>query len=158
MATPAERYGWINRALPADRLSDFVRSLAHRIASFPAAGHVAGAFLRLHRPSDDLTIRRDVETSSAGSRESFLAPHAIKTVNNNQTASITQSVTMLTLSTNFSWFEREFFGSSRRTRTYNPWVNSVRALLLKMRDLSLVSGEKTQSPAARIWSGPRVPA
>ena len=37
----AERYGWINRALPADRLSDFVRSLAHRIASFPAAGHVA---------------------------------------------------------------------------------------------------------------------
>jgi enoyl-CoA hydratase/carnithine racemase len=37
----AERYGWINRALPADRLSDFVRSLAHRIAGFPAAGHVA---------------------------------------------------------------------------------------------------------------------
>jgi hypothetical protein len=49
------------------------------------------------------------------------------------------------------------FGSSRRTRTYNPWVNSIRALLLKMRDLSPVSGEKTQSPAARIWSGPRVP-
>ncbi|MDB6011033.1 MAG: hypothetical protein JWL65_3283 [Gammaproteobacteria bacterium] len=37
----AERYGWINRALPADALADFVRSLAHRIASFPAAGHVA---------------------------------------------------------------------------------------------------------------------
>jgi len=37
----AERYGWINRALPNDRLSDFVRSLAHRIAKFPAAGHVA---------------------------------------------------------------------------------------------------------------------
>src|ERR1700730_13980463 len=37
----AERYGWINRALPAGRLSDFVRSLAHRIARFPAAGHVA---------------------------------------------------------------------------------------------------------------------
>ena len=37
----AERYGWINRALPADRLSDFVRSLAHRIAGFPAAGRVA---------------------------------------------------------------------------------------------------------------------
>jgi len=36
----AEGYGWINRALPADRLSDFVRSLAHRIARFPAAGHV----------------------------------------------------------------------------------------------------------------------
>jgi len=37
----AERYGWINRALPADVLDDFVRSLAHRIARFPAAGHVA---------------------------------------------------------------------------------------------------------------------
>jgi enoyl-CoA hydratase/carnithine racemase len=37
----AERYGWINRALPADALGEFVRSLAHRIARFPAAGHVA---------------------------------------------------------------------------------------------------------------------
>jgi enoyl-CoA hydratase/carnithine racemase len=37
----AERYGWINRALPADALGGFVRSLAHRIAGFPAAGHVA---------------------------------------------------------------------------------------------------------------------
>jgi enoyl-CoA hydratase/carnithine racemase len=36
----AERYGWINRALPANALGDFVRSLAHRIASFPAAGHI----------------------------------------------------------------------------------------------------------------------
>ena len=34
----AERYGWINRALPADELGDFVSSLAHRIAAFPAAG------------------------------------------------------------------------------------------------------------------------
>ena len=32
----AERYGWINRALPASALGDFVRSLAHRIAEFPA--------------------------------------------------------------------------------------------------------------------------
>jgi enoyl-CoA hydratase/carnithine racemase len=35
----AERYGWINRALPAAALGDFVRTLAQRIASFPAAGH-----------------------------------------------------------------------------------------------------------------------
>jgi enoyl-CoA hydratase/carnithine racemase len=35
----AERYGWINRALPAGELGDFVRSLALRIASFPVAGH-----------------------------------------------------------------------------------------------------------------------
>ena len=34
----AERYGWINRALPAEALDDFVSSLARRIASFPAAG------------------------------------------------------------------------------------------------------------------------
>jgi enoyl-CoA hydratase/carnithine racemase len=34
----AERYGWINRAVPASTLREFVRSLAHRIASFPAGG------------------------------------------------------------------------------------------------------------------------
>src|ERR671933_3041510 len=37
----AERYGWINRALPAAALGEFVSALAHRIAGFPAAGHVA---------------------------------------------------------------------------------------------------------------------
>jgi enoyl-CoA hydratase/carnithine racemase len=36
----AERYGWINRAMPADALGDFVASLALRIARFPAPGHV----------------------------------------------------------------------------------------------------------------------
>ncbi|WP_167448925.1 enoyl-CoA hydratase/isomerase family protein [Mesorhizobium hawassense] len=33
----AERYGWINRALPAAALGEFVASLAHRIAGFPSA-------------------------------------------------------------------------------------------------------------------------
>jgi enoyl-CoA hydratase/carnithine racemase len=37
----AERYGWINRALPATELGDFVRALAHRIAGFPGAGLTA---------------------------------------------------------------------------------------------------------------------
>src|SRR5262245_5465365 len=37
-ADVAERYGWINRALPGAALSEFVGSLAHRIARFPAAG------------------------------------------------------------------------------------------------------------------------
>lgn len=37
----AERYCWINRALPAAVLGDFVAALAHRIARFPAAGRVA---------------------------------------------------------------------------------------------------------------------
>jgi enoyl-CoA hydratase/carnithine racemase len=40
-AETAERYGWINRALPANALGGFVSSLAHRIAGFPAAGRVA---------------------------------------------------------------------------------------------------------------------
>src|ERR1700759_1741745 len=35
----AERYGWINRALPAESLGEFVASLARRISRFPAAGH-----------------------------------------------------------------------------------------------------------------------
>jgi enoyl-CoA hydratase/carnithine racemase len=37
----AERYGWINRALPAGALGGFVTSLAHRIAGFPQAGRFA---------------------------------------------------------------------------------------------------------------------
>jgi enoyl-CoA hydratase/carnithine racemase len=37
----AELYSWINRAFPASALGAFVRSLAHRIAGFPAAGRVA---------------------------------------------------------------------------------------------------------------------
>jgi enoyl-CoA hydratase/carnithine racemase len=36
----AERYGWINRALPASAVDGFVSSLAQRIAGFPAAGRV----------------------------------------------------------------------------------------------------------------------
>jgi enoyl-CoA hydratase/carnithine racemase len=35
-ADEAERYGWINRALPPAELAAFVSRLAHRIASFPA--------------------------------------------------------------------------------------------------------------------------
>lgn len=37
----AERYGWINRALPAAVLGEFVRTLANRIVGLPAAGQVA---------------------------------------------------------------------------------------------------------------------
>jgi len=33
----AERYGYVNRALPADQLTAFVERLAYRIASFPAS-------------------------------------------------------------------------------------------------------------------------
>jgi enoyl-CoA hydratase/carnithine racemase len=34
----AERYGWINRALPVAALDEFVMALARRIGAFPAAG------------------------------------------------------------------------------------------------------------------------
>ena len=34
----AERYGWINRAIPSAALGPFVASLAHRIGDFPAEG------------------------------------------------------------------------------------------------------------------------
>ena len=34
-AETAERYGWVNRALPADEIGPFVDRLARRIASFP---------------------------------------------------------------------------------------------------------------------------
>jgi enoyl-CoA hydratase/carnithine racemase len=37
----AERYGWINRAMPANAIADFVKSLAHRISKFPAGGLAA---------------------------------------------------------------------------------------------------------------------
>jgi enoyl-CoA hydratase/carnithine racemase len=37
-AETAERYGWINRALPDAELDEFVARLARRIASFPSAG------------------------------------------------------------------------------------------------------------------------
>src|SRR6267154_2153892 len=41
----AERYGYINRALPGHELTPFVEKLAHRIASFPphAIGHIKAA-------------------------------------------------------------------------------------------------------------------
>ena len=61
-ATLAERYGWINRALPAAELGEFVRALATRIAGFPAA---ARALIKERvdaialGPADD--FRRDSE-------------------------------------------------------------------------------------------------
>jgi enoyl-CoA hydratase/carnithine racemase len=66
----AERYGWINRALPANALSDFVRSLAHRIARFPPAGLVAVKD-RVNAialaPVED--FRRDSDLFGEGARE-----------------------------------------------------------------------------------------
>src|SRR5262245_3803246 len=40
-ADVAERYGWINRLLPATVPDAFVASFSHRIAKFPADGYLA---------------------------------------------------------------------------------------------------------------------
>jgi enoyl-CoA hydratase/carnithine racemase len=65
----AERYGWINRALPAAELSEFVKSLAHRIARFPAAGHalVKERVNAICLPSID-DLRRDSDLFLEGTR------------------------------------------------------------------------------------------
>jgi enoyl-CoA hydratase/carnithine racemase len=65
----AERYGWINRALPADEIDDFVSSLAHRIAKFPAAGHavVKERVNAIALPSVE-DIRRDSDLFLEGTR------------------------------------------------------------------------------------------
>jgi enoyl-CoA hydratase/carnithine racemase len=66
----AERYGWTNRALPANTLGDFVRSLAHRIAKFPAAG-LAAVKDRVNAialaPVDD--FRRDSDLFGMGAQD-----------------------------------------------------------------------------------------
>jgi enoyl-CoA hydratase/carnithine racemase len=65
----AERYGWVNRTLPANALGAFVKTLAHRIAAFPAAGHVA-VKTRVNAislaPAED--FRRDSELFGEGVR------------------------------------------------------------------------------------------
>lgn len=50
-AVTAERYGWINRALPAAELDDFVNRLAHNIAALPE-GIIAAA--KQAMPAPDL--------------------------------------------------------------------------------------------------------
>jgi enoyl-CoA hydratase/carnithine racemase len=66
----AERYGWINRALPAKELGEFVNSLAHRIARFPA-GSIAAIKDRVNAislaPAED--FRRDSDLFGEGARK-----------------------------------------------------------------------------------------
>lgn len=50
-ATTAERYGWINRALPAEALDEFVERLARNVSALPE-GVIAAAKMAL--PSEDL--------------------------------------------------------------------------------------------------------
>ena len=68
----AERYGWINRALPADALGQFVSALAHRVAGFPAA---AQRMLKERvnaialAPADDFRRDSDLFLEAAGRPE-----------------------------------------------------------------------------------------
>lgn len=55
----AERYGWINRALPDAELDGFVERLARRIAGFPAEGVRAAK-----RAVDDLTLAEPAQVRS----------------------------------------------------------------------------------------------
>jgi enoyl-CoA hydratase/carnithine racemase len=66
----AERYGWINRALPAASLDDFVTSMAHRIARFPAAGRavVKHRINAIALPPVE-EIRRDSDLFAEGMRD-----------------------------------------------------------------------------------------
>ena len=67
----AERYGWINRTVPAAALGEFVRSVAHRIAGVPAAGR-AVLKARINAialaPADD--FRRDSDLFVERARDS----------------------------------------------------------------------------------------
>src|SRR6201988_5377920 len=65
----AERYGWINRALPANEIADFVRALAQRIARFPAMGQVVvkERVNAIALPSAE-DIRRDSDLFLEGTR------------------------------------------------------------------------------------------
>ncbi|MFC6155626.1 enoyl-CoA hydratase/isomerase family protein [Kribbella jiaozuonensis] len=69
----AERYGWINRALPADELGDFVETLAQRIGTFPLAGLTAIKD-RVNAislaPVEDFQLDSDLFGSHVGSAES----------------------------------------------------------------------------------------
>jgi enoyl-CoA hydratase/carnithine racemase len=66
----AERYGWINRALPDEELEPYVTALAHRVARFPQA-----ALLMLKQRVNAITLasegdyRRDSELFGEGFQE-----------------------------------------------------------------------------------------
>jgi enoyl-CoA hydratase/carnithine racemase len=72
----AERYGWINRALPDNELQSYVAALAHRIARFPQS-----ALWTLKERVNAITLapeadfRRDSELFGEGFRDGGEAKH-----------------------------------------------------------------------------------
>ncbi|PRY04442.1 enoyl-CoA hydratase/isomerase family protein [Paraburkholderia sp. BL25I1N1] len=69
----AERYGWINRAIPQSELEPFVRALAYRIAEFPATGLIANK-----RRINDVSLAplADVRTDAALFQQTIREPRA----------------------------------------------------------------------------------
>jgi len=67
----AERYGWVNRALPADELDGFVSDLAHRLARFPPIG-LASIKMRVNDIA--LAPAEDFRKDSTTFLENFRAP------------------------------------------------------------------------------------
>lgn len=63
----AERYGWINRAVPARDLDSFVASLAHKIAALPAGGQatIKSRVNAVSLPSTE-DVQRDFELYMKG--------------------------------------------------------------------------------------------
>ena len=86
-ADEAERYGWVNRALPDAELDAFVASLARRIASFPADGVLSAkqALNELTLPGAD-AVRADarrfqqlVRSDAATARTASLFAQGLQT-------------------------------------------------------------------------------
>jgi enoyl-CoA hydratase/carnithine racemase len=85
-APTAERYGWINRAIPDAELDAFVDRLARRLASFD--GDAIAAAKRLVRRAADVPVEDYRETldalralavsPSTGARRAAVAAHAAK--------------------------------------------------------------------------------
>lgn len=68
-AETAERYGWINRALPANDIGHFVDALAARMAGFPAATLAlakAAASMDNNGVEDELVLEERLFLQSAG--------------------------------------------------------------------------------------------
>ncbi|MEU8843939.1 enoyl-CoA hydratase/isomerase family protein [Streptomyces roseus] len=86
-ADTAERYGWINRALPDDELDGFVERLAKRIAGFPPEGVRAAKRavneLTLATPahirSDAATFQSLVAAPESRERLDYLAERGLQT-------------------------------------------------------------------------------
>ncbi|MBO1334380.1 enoyl-CoA hydratase/isomerase family protein [Streptomyces sp. VRA16 Mangrove soil] len=76
-ADVAERYGWINRAVPDDELDAFVARFARRVAGFPAdaVAVTKTAVTRVNAPSDD-EIRAAAVVFQHLVREGSVAPRA----------------------------------------------------------------------------------